>query len=204
MSKIIEQGHGCRFCEIKKTDLCLIECEVTCKSKLNSEYYQVWRCDKCGAYWSEFMTMDSNEKYGNRWFCFGRDTTNIKRHRELYQKIVHPKPSKLQATDWRTISKVVTTVALIFTIFVLGMIVIFTDTPSKKMVNKIVEPVAVERPLMFEDVRVTHGATTILDLRAGYLTNHTVIIFLDETNVVQYGQQKNLCYTSNLVTVVDP
>lgn len=194
---MIKQGHGCRVCEADKKDLSMVNhgynISVVSLFGLRDTMYRVYRCNKCGAYWSEctsYWGCNSSPLTRNEWFCFGRDIKDLKSYEELYQKMVQ---RKWYEVDWQSLGLI--TISLLFACMIGSWAL--RHLPVR-------DPVAVVKPLVFDDIRVTAGSTTILDFRAGYLTNHTVIVFLDDGEVVQYGQPKNLCYTADSVTVADP
>ena len=140
---------------------------------------KIWRCSMCGAYWSGgFLPSDE-------WVCLGRDVDVARKHVGLYQNMVQPRVSIPSAFILAAFIALVTSLLIIF---------------SPKQEDRVAE----DMPLSLRDVSVVTGRTTVIDFRSGYLTNHTVILFLDDGKVVQYGEPKNLCYTSNTVSVANP
>jgi hypothetical protein len=196
---MIEQGRGCRFCEVPCRDVMSFvqhgynKFVTSCFGMIKASY-AIWRCDKCGAYWSEYVEQWSDADYNpispRKWFCFGRDVKDIKRCEDLYPKMVQSK----RKMDWVNIFLTLALSIVLFMFFYIWMI----NLSCKRDIG------ATEKLLNFGDVCITSGNTTIIDFRSGYLTNHTVILFLENGNVIQYGKPKNLCYTSNTVSVVNP
>lgn len=207
---MMEQGRGCRCCEDKdKMDITAIDHEAN-EVRDNLFYkagkiYQVWRCNVCGAYWSEYLVWCDEHECSWGWFCFGRDVKDINerisKHKKMYQetvKLPRRKGERKLGSGFRgmigfTLLALVVAIPMIF-------VTLFYTPPSQR--------VAVNASLAFDDIRVTKNNTTIMDFRGGYLTNHTVVLFLGETNVVQYGNPKKLFVirdgSSAEVTVLDP
>lgn len=192
-----EQGRGCRHCEVDKLVVSIYQHKYNILDGMNFGLsYAIYRCDKCGAFWSECR----RDGITTEWFCFGREIGDIKSYEELYQNMVQPK-RKWYSVDWLIINLVL--MAILCVLF-LSYSAFMYYLREEVVVPDIYAAKAVEESLTFNNIWVTTGRTTIIDLRNGYLTNHTVIVFEDDGNVVQYGEPKNLCYTSNTVTVLNP